>query len=172
MGTGRPDLTARLSAQYDGKALHKRPAEIEKENFFFISDVYESGGAALISTVDDYALFTDALACGGVSKDEYRVLTPRSIDQMRTNRLEGASAKDFKTNFSHMPGYGYGLGVRTKIEKCSGQQYKPFGRIWVGRRGRCSGCYRPRNPPFIFLCSARVGRLNPRNSSQTKRFNF
>ncbi|WP_249313802.1 serine hydrolase domain-containing protein [Congzhengia minquanensis] len=136
MGTGRPDLTARLSAQYDGKALHKRPVEIEKENFFFISDVYESGGAALISTVDDYALFTDALACGGVSKDGYRVLTPHSIDQMRTNRLEGASSKDFKTNISHMPGYGYGLGVRTKIKNVPGNNISPLGEFgWDGAAG-------------------------------------
>ena len=136
IGNSRPDLNARLSALYDGGGAQKMPREIGKDNVFFLTDAYESGGAGLISTVDDYALLADALANGGVSKDGYRVLTEDSIAQMQTNRLGSASMQDFQRDFYYLPGYGYGLGVRTKMKNLTGHDATPIGEFgWDGAAG-------------------------------------
>ena len=41
-----------------------------------LSESYESGGAGLVSTTEDYAVFGDAMACGGISKEGVRILQP------------------------------------------------------------------------------------------------
>lgn len=69
----------------------------------------ESGGGGLISTVEDYILFADALACGGTGKSGARILSPAAIRLMSTNRLSGAALNSYQ--MMKGPGMGYGLGV-------------------------------------------------------------
>ena len=75
---------------------------------------YDSGGGGIVSTVDDYILFVDALANGGVAKNGHRILSSRSIDLMRANALDPMQNKTFATLWNS--GYGYGYGVRTNID--------------------------------------------------------
>ena len=75
---------------------------------------YDSGGGGIVSTVDDYILFFDALANGGVAKNGHRILSSRSIDLMRANALDPMQNKTFATLWNS--GYGYGYGVRTNID--------------------------------------------------------
>jgi CubicO group peptidase (beta-lactamase class C family) len=77
---------------------------------------YESPGGGLLSTVDDYAKFAKALSAGGTSKDNYRILSKNTIDLMRANQLSGARMCDYNLN-PNRRGYGYGLGVRTLMDK-------------------------------------------------------
>ncbi|MBQ9197638.1 MAG: beta-lactamase family protein [Clostridia bacterium] len=88
---------------------------------------YESGGAGLISDVKDYITFADAIACGGVSKDGARILSPQMIQLWSANQLGPASRKSFDA--WNRKGYSYALGVRTRVDISQG------GRGSVGEFG-------------------------------------
>lgn len=106
--------------------------------------VYESGGGGLISCVKDYALLAAALANYGIAPNGTRILTPESIDQMRTNQMNPVSQKDFEEmgGWSKM-GYGYGLGVRTLVDRERNNSLSANGEFgWDG----ALGCYLVADP--------------------------
>jgi len=106
----------------------------EQKNTFQITENYESGGAGLYSTVDDYILFADAMANDGVGLLGNKILNKESIDLMRTEQLSNYSV-DSKFTCAAGLGYGYGLGVRTLIDKSGGQR-SPIGEFgWDGAAG-------------------------------------
>jgi len=127
------EIKNRIVDQYkctDGKVNH-----VEKSNCFYFTPEYESGGAGLITSVDDYIKFADTMACEGISKDGYRLLKPETIKLLRSEQL---SAFAVNPSFSCCagPGYGYGLGVRTRISHEGGKS--PLGEFgWDG----AAGCY-------------------------------
>lgn len=87
-----------------------------QENIFNtmkLSSRYESGGAGLIASVEDYAKFADALACGGCSEGGYSVLGKDYVDLMRGEQISQISLNN---TFTCVQGddYGYGFGVRTR----------------------------------------------------------
>ena len=79
---------------------------VEKVNGFSLSAAYQSGGAGLISCVDDYSRFVAEMASGN------RLLKKETIDLMRANHLNPQAWQDFQ---ACKCGYSYGLGVRTSI---------------------------------------------------------
>lgn len=101
-----------------------------------LSDHYESGGAGLVSSAEDYALFLDALAAYGIGKNGNRILSPSSVELMRTNQLAGKRLDDFQ---NLRKGYGYGLGVRTHIDEQISGSLSPIGEFgWDGAAGAFS----------------------------------
>ncbi len=95
---------------------------------------YDSGGAGILSTCADYAKFSEAIANGGLSREGYRVLSPRTIDLWRTNTLDERQKRDF--NWSQLAGYGYGFGVRTMTDRAAGGSIGPVGEFgWGGAAG-------------------------------------
>jgi len=120
---------ARLSAQYRYDFNSKEFVLTNGENMFVVSDEYESGGAGIACTVDAYGIFVDAMCNNGVGANGARILSGESIEQLRTNWLSGQSLEDFKKGGK--AGYGYGLGVRTLIDKSKSRgPLKEFG--WDG----------------------------------------
>lgn len=94
-----------------------------------LSDRYESGGAGLFCTVDEYMKLIDALAGGGTAANGYHVLNRETIDLMRTNQQAGT---DGNGGFIK-PGYGYGFGVRTMMDKKAGNSWGSLGEFgWDG----------------------------------------
>ncbi|MFC5647704.1 serine hydrolase domain-containing protein [Paenibacillus solisilvae] len=94
---------------------------------------YESGGGGLLSTIGDYSLFAQALARGG-ELNGVRLLSPKTIQLMRTNHLSQQQLKDF--NWAHMSGYGYGLGVRVLMDPTAGGNNSTIGEFgWAGLAG-------------------------------------
>ena len=94
---------------------------------------YESGGAGLVSTVEDYIRFADALACGGVAANGYRVLRKETLAQLTSEQLKEISISN---NFACVQGgdYGYGLGVRIRQKPTEwGLSKGEFG--WDGAAG-------------------------------------
>lgn len=93
---------------------------------------YEAGGAGLFSSVRDYLIFSQMLACGGEYKGT-RIIGRKTIDLMRMNQLNEQQMKDF--TFSYVDGYGYGLGVRTMLNpaRTSNTSVGEFG--WTGALG-------------------------------------
>lgn len=76
---------------------------------------YDSGGAGIITTVPDYMKLMTALANYGTGINGERILSKHTVELMRTNRLTDVQLKDF--NWKQLAGYGYGLGVRTHMNK-------------------------------------------------------
>lgn len=76
---------------------------------------YDSGGAGITTTINDYSKFCVALANGGVGATGEKILSAGTIDLLRTNQLNAAQLKTF--SWPQLRGYGYGLGVRTLISK-------------------------------------------------------
>ena len=101
---------------------------------FRITGAYESGGAGLYSCVEDYSRFADAMANGGVGITGAQILKPETIDLMRTEQLS-TYAMDSRFGCAAGPGYGYGLGVRTLIDKSQGQRSSLGEFGWDGAAG-------------------------------------
>ena len=102
---------------------------------------YESGGGGLLSTVDDYAKFANALCAGGTSVSAnntyyYHIISNATIELMRTNHLDKAKMENYSGTWSHHSGYGYGLGVRTMVDKAAGGSNGSIGEYgWSGMAG-------------------------------------
>jgi CubicO group peptidase (beta-lactamase class C family) len=102
------------------------------KNHLKLSENHESGGAGLICSAEDYALFADALCNGGIGKTGARILGNAMIDAMSSNWLNKTQEQDFA--LFNRKGYSYGLGVRTLIDNTSSRS--PIGEFgWDGAAG-------------------------------------
>lgn len=72
---------------------------------------FESGGAGLVSTVDDYARFAQMLLNEG-KLDGVRVLHPETVRFMTAGSLTAWQEPAFEQNFANMPGFTYGNLMR------------------------------------------------------------
>ena len=111
--------------------------EFSKNNAFIFSKEYDCGGAGLTSCTDDYAIFADAMACGGIAKNGYRLLKKETVDLMKKDALIGFvnHPETFSTCVGE--GYTYGLGVRVLTDKTNGAK-APLGEFgWDGAAGSC-----------------------------------
>lgn len=132
--TGFDPNVSPMAAQYECPKGTKDVNFIGNEHPYLFNNCYESGGGGLVSTLDDYAIFADAMACNGVGANGARILTKNSIDALRVNQI-GTFVRDTEYMCYAGPGYGYGLGVRTLIDKSQGQR-SPLGEFgWDGANG-------------------------------------
>lgn len=121
-------MMARYTADENG-GVKRVPLEC----VFNFTDEYESGGAGLTSCVDDYSLLLDALANGGIGKNGNRILSSQTVELLGTNQIDGQVYDDFN---ELRPGYGYGLGVRTHMDKNISGTLSPIGEFgWDGAAG-------------------------------------
>ncbi len=110
---------------------------MEQSCCYQFTENYESGGAGLISCTEDYAVFADTLACGGISKDGVRILKPETVELMKTNLLGEASREDIVKTMGRV-GYGYGCGVQIVMEPEKMNSTAPAGVFgWDGAAGPC-----------------------------------
>lgn len=129
-----PERKANLADQFEYHMDTMTSVPMSPENCYALSKQYESGGAGLISTADDYILFLDAMCNDGTSNDGYKLLSPEAIDLMRKDQLHDISKKDFDS--MGKIGYSYGLGVRTLVEKEKSGARSPLGEFgWDGAAG-------------------------------------
>ena len=95
---------------------------------------YDSGGAGIVSSVRDYVKFCNALACGGVGTTGERILAPGTIELLRTNQLNAQQLSCL--TWSVLKGYGYGLGVRTTMDRAAAGYTGGQGEFgWGGAAG-------------------------------------
>lgn len=95
---------------------------------------YDSGGAGITTSVSDYSKFASALANGGVGRNNERIISPGTIELMRTNQLDSNQIKGL--SWSQLTGYGYGLGVRTLIDVAKSGTCGNIGEFgWGGAAG-------------------------------------
>jgi len=106
-------------------------------NVYALSPDYDSGGAGLFSTVDDYLKIMTVIANGGKTADGYSLLRPETIMMLTENRLCDNALNDFAV--SRLYGYGWGLCGRVHRDatvSCSKAAVGEFG--WDGAAGAFS----------------------------------
>lgn len=109
------------------------PLHLPFENTFLPGEENEAGWARLFATVGDYSNLMSMLACGGVFKGE-RVMGRKTIDLMRSNVLTPEQMLDYTNPYE--AGYGYGLGVRTLLDRAEGGVNGSPGAFgWTGGYG-------------------------------------
>ena len=129
-----PSLAQEFAPQYRWKGL-RHPPVLCTGNMFCFSDDYDSGGAGLCSTQEDYILLPEALANGGRGRDGYPLLQPETIELMRENHIYGHRLDGFTLRWGRLRSYGYGLGVRTRLDQSDGS-LAPVGEFgWDGAAG-------------------------------------
>lgn len=102
----------------------------------------ESGGGGLISTLEDMTHFVTMWAMGGEWKG-HRILSRDTIDLIRENHLSGSAMEDFRKigtdTWPWYKGYGWGLGVRTLINRAEAGSNGSLGEFgWCGAGGTYS----------------------------------
>lgn len=95
------------------------------------SPFFQRGGGGLYSTVNDYAIFAQALCHGGMGPNGHRILKPETVALISSNFLTPEQLTDFQK--PGREGYGYGLGVRVLMDDSQGGVKGEFG--WSGAAG-------------------------------------
>ncbi len=125
-----------VEAQMYGNAKNGyfKKVSLEKGSVSGHSPEYDSGGAGIITTVGDYAKLAAALSCGGLGANGERILSSKTVELMKVNRLDATQLVDL--NWKQLLGHGYGLGVRTHIDKSVSGLNANLGEFgWGGAAG-------------------------------------
>ncbi len=139
----------RMACQYDYDNVGRCSIEVSKdENPLRFGSEYQSGGAGLLSTVEDFVLLTDALANGGVGKNGNRILSSASVELLRSSTLTAEQSVNFE--YAHNVGYKYGFGVRVMSDPAKAGSLMPVGAFgWDGKK-MCLSVSDPKNRIAIF----------------------
>lgn len=110
---------------------------IEREglsNSHILGEEFDSGGAGIITSVPEYAKLMAAIANGGISLCGEKIISSNTINLWKTNQLSMKQKEEFI--WPQLKGYGYGLGVRTMIDKALSGSNGPIGEFgWAGAAG-------------------------------------
>lgn len=131
---GREEQLSRLATVYTRRHdVLELCTDIFKENYTEASQC-DSGGAGLISSLRDYMRFAEALTNGGTSGDGARILGKETVQLLRRDHL--GSLRSFMDDWPALPGYSYGLGVRTMVDPAAGGANSSPGEFgWSGMAG-------------------------------------
>ena len=144
----------RLSAKY-AKDWDTGEMKPDSSMIYRITKHYESGGAGLTTTVDEYSKVLEALANGGIGATGKQILNPESIALMSHNWLTAVQMADFA--MTGKVGYGYGLGVRTLVDGTKSRS--PVGEFgWDGAAGAYA-VIDPVNHVSIFYAQEILGMM-------------
>lgn len=105
-----------------------------KKNTSILGCEHDSGGSGITTSVSDYSKFVSALANNGIGKNGEQIISGNTVDLMRTNQLSGDRFANYP--LKQLTGYGYGLGVRTLIDKAKSGSNGSIGEFgWGGAAG-------------------------------------
>lgn len=95
---------------------------------------FDSGGAGITTSLDDYMKFANAMSLGGIGTNGERILSEGAVELMKTNQITEELMPYL--NWSQLAGYGYGLGVRTMIDRAKSGSLGSVGEFgWGGAAG-------------------------------------
>lgn len=99
------------------------------------SPVFESGGAGLLSTADDYMKFCRMLLSGG-RFGRKQILKERTVQHLRTQHISAAVQRCFDARMPHLSGYSYGSLCRILVEPAQSRMLGSAGEFgWDGWLG-------------------------------------
>ncbi len=150
----------RVANQYEYDSVGRCAIEVLKDsNVMRFGSEYQSGGAGLISTVEDFILLTDALANGGVGKNGARILSSASVKLLSSSALTPEQQKYFEVGAQNL-GYDYGLGVRVMRDSVTGGSLVSKGAFgWDGMK-MCFSVSDPEKRIAIFHAEE-ISCMNP-----------
>jgi CubicO group peptidase (beta-lactamase class C family) len=111
---------------------------------------YQSGGGGLVMPSEDYIIFLDAMACGGVGANGARILSVPMIELMAKNHISGKAMIDYKNNGT-ADGYGYGLGSGVVYDAAKCLSLRPEGTFAWGGLGGVQNIADPVNKVSFYL---------------------
>ncbi len=106
-----------VEAQKFGNAKKGHFERRGHEVYDILGPEYDSGGAGIVTTAQDYIKLAAALANRGMGLTGNRILSPGTVELLRTNSLTEEQRKSF--DWGQLAGYGYGLGVRTLMDRAA-----------------------------------------------------
>ncbi len=122
---------SRFSAMYTFKSGTMTATEIKCINKYGLYPNYDSGGAGLFASVDEYIKIIAVIANGGITADGYRILKPETIAMMQVNHLHDDARNDFISGMLY--GYGWGLCGRVHMDQAVSLSPSPLGEFgWDG----------------------------------------
>ncbi len=127
-------ITDIVEAQKYGKSNNGTFIDVGTNVELILGEEYDSGGEGITTTISDYIKLMEALANFGLGETGERILSKNTVELMRTNSLNENQLKNF--NWNQLTGYGYGLGVRTLIDKAKSGSLGNIGEFgWGGAAG-------------------------------------
>lgn len=103
-------------------------------NPYILSPDYDSGGAGLFSTANEYMKIISVIANGGTADNGYTLLRPETIELMTKNRLNEKGLNDFV--IGRLYGYGFGLCGRVHMNPKVSLSHSAVGEFgWDGAGG-------------------------------------
>ena len=116
---------------------------------------FESGGAGMVSTLDDYARFASMLVQGGTYNGK-RILGRKTVDFMSGNHL--TERQSVSLDWDSMRGYGYGCLMRVLTDAGAAGSNASLGEFgWDGWTGNYVTMDRKEDLVFLYfiqLCGA------------------
>lgn len=123
-----------IEAQKKNDSIEGNFVNMNKKNWLVYGDRYESGGAGIITKVNSYVKLASALANNGVGPNGARILKSDTIKLMCTNRFPYEDLGCY--GWTHLAGYGYGLGVRVHLDNEKSGSLSNIGEFgWCGAAG-------------------------------------
>jgi len=102
-------------------------------NNYLTPPTFESGGAGLVTTINDYSKFALMLLNGGIYEGTH-ILGRKTVDFLSQNQLDEAQQASF--NWDSLKGYGYGNLMRVMISKSEASTNGSLGEFgWDGWTG-------------------------------------
>lgn len=160
----------RKSAKYAYNDQTKKYERRSSENDYFVpTNMYDSGGAGVITNLNEYSKIAYALTHGGVGKNGNKIISAQSIAHMRTNLLDEQRLKIYHNWSYNNPGYGYGYGVRVKMEKGLTSNFASGEFGWDGAAGFMA-CFEPELDLAIIYAQHVLNPHNYENHNRIKNF--
>lgn len=125
-----------LAPQYRFDPVSGGAVDCGRGNQYILGPQYASGGAGLVSTVEDYMLFLEALRTHTLFD------RPETLQIMITDQLSDSSRKTYGFRAHH----GYGLGLRCPY---NGLKATDFG--WDSTAGAFAAVDRTRDMSFFYV---------------------
>ena len=126
---------ARMATQYLWRGDLGKAVPTKKVCNMILGDEYDSGGAGVVTSCDDYMKFASTLACGGTAKNGYCYLLPTTIEKWANGTpLNDTQQAEFEGKWGM--GHTYGYGVRRIVDHRAfdaDDRYNDFG--WGGAAG-------------------------------------
>ncbi len=95
---------------------------------------FESGGAGLVSTIDDYSAFAQMLLDEGKAPNGEKIFGRETLRFMRTNQIPASILPEL--NWDSLHGFGYGNFVRMMMDPSTSGNNVPVGTFgWDGWLG-------------------------------------
>ena len=125
---------------------------------------WEPGGQGMLSTIGDYARFTQMLLNGG-TLDGKRYLSPRTIAYMGSNHIGPSAGVVPGPSYLPGPGYGFGLGFAVRTEPGASAVEGSVGEMGWGGAGGTYFWIDPKESMFVVvMMQAPSQRVRIRNT--------